>query len=258
MSLLHVKNISLSRDGTTLLRAISLEVEKGERVVILGPNGAGKSSLLKSLCGLLVPDRGDILIEGRSLKTMPSLTRGRMIAYLDQIPIIEWALPVRDVVALGHYAHSPQNGGHNHQRINDFLDLCDLTTLAERAVTSLSGGERARVLLARALAVEAPLLLVDEPVAALDPFFQIQILEILRRSTGDGQAVVMVSHDLNLAMRYFDRVVLMDRGEIIADGLPNQVLSTENLSRVFKIKPLQGQHEGEHWILPWSINEPSE
>lgn len=238
-----------------VLDRASLMLEPGELVGLIGPNGAGKSTLLRTIVGSQTPASGQVLLDDRPIGGYRSRERARALAYLPQDRRIEWPLPSRAVVMLGRY---PYRRGFAplrqscHDAVSRALAAVDATALADRDATVLSGGEKTRVLLARALAVEAPLLLADEPVAGLDPYHQIHVMEILRETAHRGTGVLVVLHDLTLAARYLDRVVLLHDGAVVANGAPGEVLTEENLRRVYRITAVRGEGRDGSFLLPWS------
>jgi len=230
VSRLQIEGLSLSRGKRTVVRDVSLSVVPGELVALVGPNGAGKTSLIQAVCGLLKPDAGRVWLEGADLTTLGPRDRAGVLAYLPQDGTVAWNLPAIEVVALG--AGFLQTDGAR-ARAMTALEEVEAGALADRGVAELSGGERARVLLARVLASDAGLILADEPVAGLDPEGQLLVLERLKARAGAGQTVMASLHDLSLAARFADRVIVMDQGEIRADAAPAQALSPAILREVF-------------------------
>lgn len=227
---LKIEGLSLSRGKRAVVRDVSLSMMPGELVALVGPNGAGKTSLIQAVCGLLKPDAGRVWLEGAELVTLGPRDRARALAYLPQDGTVAWNLPALEVVALG--AGFLQTDGAR-PRAMAALEEVEASALADRGVAELSGGERARVLLARVLASDAGLILADEPVAGLDPEGQLLALERLKARAGAGQTVVASLHDLSLAARFADRVIVMDQGEVRADGSPAGALDTAVLRDVF-------------------------
>lgn len=231
MSALWTLEALSARQGRkTVLEAASLVVTAGEVVGIVGPNGAGKTSLLRAGLGLLPVTAGQARLSGRLVGALKPDERARLVGYLPQERRAAWNLPARMVAALGASDLSETEA--------DALARACLTRvgagdLADRGVLDMSGGERARVLLARLLATRAPLLVADEPVAGLDPDAQLLTLDLLRAEAAGGAAVVVTLHDLGLAARTCDRVVVISRGRLVADGAPRQALSSEVLAEVF-------------------------
>ncbi len=242
------------RYGT--LRAVgptTLALVPGELVGLVGPNGAGKSSLVKATAGVL-PASGRLWLSGRPLEHMSALERARNVAYLPQAPAAHWPLAARDLVALGrlpHRAFGARREAEDAAAVEWALAECGAAAFADRRTDELSGGERARVLLARALAVCAPVLLADEPIQFLDPYHQLEIMQVLRRYAGPETIVVAVLHDLALAARFCTRIVLLTRGEVVEDGPPERVLTREVLARHYRVEPYLARHEGECVVLPW-------
>jgi len=219
----------------------------------IGPNGAGKTTLLRAVAGL-APYDGRITVAGQDLATLAPAARARLMAYLPQRRDVAWGLAARDVVALGRLPHlgvGRRESDADRAAIAAAMTAADVAALADRPVDRLSGGERARVLLARALAQAAPLLLADEPTAALDPFHQLQVMEVLRAEAEAGRAVVAVLHDLALAARFAHRVALLSDGRLAAVGSPEEVLTEDRLAAVYRVTALAGTRDGARWILPW-------
>jgi iron complex transport system ATP-binding protein len=236
--MIGAENISVSLGNHAAVRDVSMAIGAGELVGFVGPNGAGKTSLLRALLRLVPVDEGSILLDGSDITGNPPHKHARDIAYLPQGQSVAWPLTARRLVALGRVPHRStwENLSAADKAIIDrALEVTDTAQFADRPVTELSGGERSRVLLARALSVDAGVLLVDEPTASLDPYHQLTTMEALKSAAGAGSAVGVVLHDLNLAGRYCDRLCLMHEGEIVADGVPRDVLSDENLARVYRI-----------------------
>ena len=252
---LTAEHITVRAQQRTILDNASVTLEPGELVGLIGPNGAGKSTLLRAIVGNQPYITGNVCLDGVTTAELTARQRALAVAYLPQERHVEWPLPSRAVVALGRYPHTSGLGpadSSNADAVDRAIAAVDATEFADRSATVLSGGERTRVLLARALAVEAPLLLADEPIAELDPFHQLEVMEILRTTAHDGAGVLAVLHDLPLAMRFMDRVVLMHEGAVIANGSPDEVLTDKNLERVYRVTARRGSADGVGYVLPWS------
>ena len=213
------------------LTGVSLDLEPGSITAICGPNGAGKSTLLEALAGLLESDSGAVSLGGQPLVRIDRRERAKRLGYLPQAHEIAWDVPVRSLVELGRMPH----GDRLAAPVDAALEALDITQLSERRAQSLSGGETARVLLARVLAGEPDWILADEPLAALDIAHQLALLRHLRAAAGRGAGVVLVLHDLAHAMNHADRVVVLDRGQVAADGACEDALDHEVIERVWKV-----------------------
>jgi iron complex transport system ATP-binding protein len=235
VSVLAIRDLGVTLGGHRILSGIALDIRAGELVGLIGPNGAGKSTLLKAVAGLL-PHTGTIALFGRS--DLDRQERARRLAYLPQNGQVHWPLAAREVVALGRLPHRPPFVGPSaadHAAVERALAEAHASDFAARTIDTLSGGERGRVLLARALAGTPELLLADEPTAALDPRHQLHIMARLGACAAGGVAVIAVLHDLALAARSCPRLVLLDRGRVVADGSPDSVLTPDRLARVYGI-----------------------
>jgi iron complex transport system ATP-binding protein len=236
---LDALGVSLGR--RQVVRDVSAMLEPGKLIGIIGPNGAGKSSLLRAMLGLVPASAGAVLVDGAPVAGMVRAAVARKIAYLPQGQTLHWPLSVERLTALGRLPHlAPMSSlsPTDLAAIDRALERADVTDLRDRIATNLSGGERARALLARALAVDAPALVVDEPLASLDPGHQIDVMALLRREADAGALVIAVLHDLTMAARYCDRLLLLDGGRLVADGPPMAVLTAERLHLVYGIHAL--------------------
>lgn len=252
--MIEARDIVVSLGGKTILDNVGLAVKPGELLGLVGPNGAGKTTLLRVMAGLLMPAGGSILYGGQSARALGRQALARQVSFLAQGGDTSWPLSVGAVVGLGRLPHRRPFGGVtevDRKAIAAALAHCDVTGFADRTMGTLSGGERRRALLARALAVEASYLLADEPLAGLDPLHQLDVMELLRRTARRGSGVVVVLHDLTLATRFCDRLALLDHGRLVAEGTPEAVLDDTRLGNVFGIEALRGGHDGEPFLLPW-------
>ena len=228
MSAVALDGATAAIGGRTVLREVDLTVGSGEMVALCGPNGAGKSSAIRAALGLLPLTDGRALLAGQSLSNLSPGQRADGAAYLPQERRIAWNLPAVEVAALG----APWLAGEAALARAALVEV-DIGHLADRGVSEMSGGERARVLLARLLTTRARALLADEPVAGLDPDAQLMVLERLAARARSGQAVLVSLHDLTLAARFADRVVVLDQGRVVADGPPLEALRPVILRTVF-------------------------
>jgi iron complex transport system ATP-binding protein len=251
------------RARTRVLDDVSFSVEAGTLLAILGPNGAGKSTLLKAAAGLL-PFSGELRLGGQDAQALGRRARARLVAYVPQHSALEAALPVRDVVAQGRFAHReplaatpPGASLADAQAIARALALTDATRLADRPFSALSYGERRLVLLARALATGAGLLLLDEPTAALDVHHALTLCAVLRRLASEGAAVVVVLHQLNEAASTCDRALLLAGGRCVAAGPVAEVIAAGPIRRVYDVDLLPGAHFG-YRLPPEGNPEPRE
>lgn len=230
MSLLSLEKVQARLGKAVVLEGVDLSVGEGEVVALCGPNGAGKSSVIRAAVGLLETTGGQVRLGGTQITDLSHRQRAQRAAYLPQERRIAWNLPAVEVAALGAPFLS---GAESLARAKAALEEVGAGHLSGRGVAEMSGGERARVLLARALVVDAPLLLADEPIAGLDPDAQRLVLERLRARADDGAGVLVSLHDLTLAATMADRVVVLDNGRVVADAAPIQALSPAVLREVF-------------------------
>jgi len=253
MTRLHAQALGVVLGRRSVLDGAELTLEGGALTVIVGPNGAGKTTLMRCLAGLLPPRHGGVFLDGRPLASHSARERARLIAYLPQGGTIAWPLPVATVAALGRLPHGERPEAlppAGREAVRDALAATGLEAFTDRPATALSGGERARALLARALATRAPVLLADEPVAALDPRHQLVVLDALRAYAHAGAVVAVIMHDLGLAARSADRVVLLDGGRVCAEGGPEEVLTQDRIARSFGIAARVARHDGRLTIIP--------
>ena len=237
------------------VKPTTLALERGELIGLIGPNGAGKSSLLRALAGIPVP--GDrVAWDGRPIAAIGDRERARTIAFLPQSPEAGWPIAVRELVALGRLPHrrfGERQGPADAEAVERAMQQTDVATLRDRPIDRVSGGERTRAHLARAFAVDAPVLLVDEPVASLDPYHQLTVMRLLGNYRDAGRLVVAVLHDLNLALAHCTRILLMDAGEIVVDGEPKTAIDAARLERHYRIRAWTAEHEGRPIAVPWEI-----
>lgn len=246
MSALRLSNVSAAYAGRVVLQNAMAHFDAGKVTGIVGPNGAGKTTLLRVATGYLPHESGVVHVLERPLDECSREWLARSIAYLPQESAVRWPMLVERIVALGRVPFGTRDDGA--AAIASAMARCDVLPFASRRLNELSAGERARVLLARALATEAPILLVDEPAAHLDPAHQLRLMELLRAEAARGMAVAITLHDLSLASRFCDEIVVLRDGQVVGQGAPSDILSDAALAQVFGIaaKRLDGN------VLPWS------
>ena len=233
--LVAIREVVAGYGGDPVLDGVSLSVERGEFVGLVGPNGAGKTTLLQTINGVRDPDSGQVLVDGASVDDLSSKAASRRVATVPQDTTVAFEFPVEDVVEMGRTPHRGRFGGDPDARdaVERALERTDTARFRARSVGSLSGGERQRVVLARALAQATPVLVLDEPTASLDVNHQVRTLELVRESTRGGKAALAAIHDLDLAARFCDRLVVLADGEVRAVGPPEEVLTGERVAAVF-------------------------
>ncbi|NTU43499.1 MAG: ABC transporter ATP-binding protein [Nitrospirales bacterium] len=237
-----------------VLQAVSFSVERGQMNTILGPNGSGKTTLFKCIAGVWQPQSGSILFEGQDLTALPPRKRARIIAVVPQEHEPPFPYQVIDVVLMGRVSHlgafsSP--GRHDHEKAEEALELLGISHMKERVYTKISGGERQMVLIARAIAQETPILILDEPTSHLDFRNQVLILSRVRDIVRQrGLTVLMTLHDPNLALSFSDKVVLMKKGGVFAEGTPGDVITETNLSSVYAMPVSVIESEGRKFVSP--------
>jgi iron complex transport system ATP-binding protein len=250
--MIELRDVSVRLGATDALLDFSLAVETGEWIALIGPNGAGKTTALRALCGL-VTYTGDVLFDGVDIRSLGRRQLARQAAFVPQIPETPPELNVAEYVLLGrtpYLGYFGTEGREDRLAAENALERLELRELAERSLGSLSGGELQRAVLARALAQEAPILLLDEPTSALDLGRQQQALELVHALRDGGLTIVTTMHDLTLAGQYADRLVLLDRGQIVADGPPREVLSEVNVASFYGANVRVVNDEGGVFVLP--------
>ena len=252
---LTARGLGVTLAGRAVLRDVSLALSSGHLVALVGPNGAGKTTLLRALAGL-VPSQGSIHVGGDALSSLPLRERARRFAYLPQGHLVHWPLPARDIVALGRYPHGATDPARLTQRDTEAvlraMQAADVVELGDRRVTELSGGERSRVALARVFAVEAPVILADEPTSSLDPRHQLDVMKTLRAAADKGTLVIVVTHDLGLAARFADTILVLSDGRLVSQGAPIEALSEQVMADVFRISAYRAEYQREAVIVPWA------
>lgn len=238
MNCIDAQGLTVELGGRRVVDDVDFALAPGELVGLIGPNGSGKTTLLRTLCGLVLPLGGEVRLAGDLLSRLGPAVRSRRVGYLPQHAVFHWPLTVANAVALGRYASTTSVFGPSaadRAVIADALTATGLSAMATRPVNELSGGEAMRVHIARLLSGEHAALVADEPVTSLDPRYQLELLAILRRQAEAGKGVVLSLHDVPLAFRACDRIVLMQDGKIVASGAPQTMLDDDILGRVFNL-----------------------
>ncbi|MBI4694744.1 MAG: ABC transporter ATP-binding protein [Gammaproteobacteria bacterium] len=253
MALIEAGGLTVLRDAKPVVRDVSLTLDAGEVLGLVGPNGSGKSTLVKALLGLLPHAQGSVKLVDRELGRHAPEERARLVGYLPQHPIIHWPLRVAELVALGRYPRhraGERDAAADREAVERAMAAVHVGALATRPATELSGGERMRVHIARLLAGGHAALCADEPTASLDPYYQLDIMETLRQVAAGGIGVLVVLHELELAARYCDRLIVLADGAVAAEGPPDLALSDEVLARVFRVSAVRGRHGDQTFLLP--------
>lgn len=255
MTTLTVSRLHVHFSHLSVLHDLNFKLNAGQLIGLIGPNGAGKTTLLRAIAQL-IDHEGKVLLDTINLSRLKRIVLARKLAYLAQGHHIHWPLPAAEVVALGRLPHrisfSAQLSAVDRHAIESAMQLTDCLQFAKRRIDNLSDGEKARVMLARALAVNAPVLLCDEPIASLDPYHQLNILAMLRLHAESGAIVICVLHDLTCAVRFCHRLLLLDNGKLIADGEAAQVLTPNNLANIYRVHAINGRFGEENYLLPWA------
>lgn len=236
--ILQAKNIALQLGSASILNQINLTLNDGELLGLIGPNGAGKTSLLRILAHLQKPSRGELQLNNKPVSHLDRKQLAQTIGYLAQGAPAHWPLHVRRLVELGRLPYlAPWSKlcDNDHRIVEQAMTMAEVSHLANRIVSTLSGGERMRVLIARLFATQPTIILADEPTAALDPYHQLHTMELLREHCDRGGSGVVVMHDLNIAARFCHRLLLLHHGEMVSEGSALHVLQPERLQQVYGI-----------------------
>jgi iron complex transport system ATP-binding protein len=251
---IEATDIAVRFGPLTLLDHVDVVLRPGEMVGLIGPNGSGKTTLLRILANLRAPEAGRVRYAGQTAAELGARQLARAIAYLAQGGTVHWPMRVETLVGLGRLPHRrPFQGltAADHAALEQALIAADVVPFRKRTMAQVSGGERMRILLARALAVDGEMLLADEPIAALDPLHALQVMELLRATAHKGRGVVVVLHDLALAARFCDRLILLAHGGVLVEGPPTRVLTDAHLARAYGVEVVRGEHDGVPFLLPW-------
>jgi ABC-type cobalamin/Fe3+-siderophores transport system ATPase subunit len=247
------------RRGAAALDAVSCQVSGSELVAVVGPNGSGKTTLVRALLGLVPAERGQVLIDERPVGQWPRRLLAQVVGVVGQQEEAVFPLSVAETIMLGRYARLgplAAPGLEDRAAVQRALGRCDILDLAERSIDTLSGGEWKRVRIARALAQEPRALVLDEPTASLDVRHEMELFELFRQLVDGGLAGLVITHHLNLAARFAHRIVLLDRGAVVAVGTPAEVLRRETLSRVFEWPvAVTRWHDGSPQVVPLRAGE---
>jgi iron complex transport system ATP-binding protein len=249
------------RNAPVALDGVDCQVAGSELVAVVGPNGSGKTTLVRALLGLLPLEQGSVLVDGRPVGAWPRGALARVVGVVGQQEEAVFRLSVAEMVMLGRYARlgpleAPR--AEDQSAVRSALERCDIVGLAERSVDSLSGGEWKRVRVARALAQEPRALVLDEPTASLDVRHEMELFELIRQLVDGGLAGLVITHHLNLAARFADRIVLLDRGVVVAEGAPAQVMNRDTISRVFEWPvAVNTLSDGSPQVVPLRVKESS-
>jgi iron complex transport system ATP-binding protein len=253
LSMIEGKHISFSYPEKDVLKDVSFQVEKGTFYAILGPNGSGKTTLIRCISAYLTPDHGEIRIDGKPLIQYSPKDIACMMALVPQHSYLEYDFTVGDIVMMGrnpHLRRGERESGLDYDIANTAMEQAGVLHLKRRSARNLSGGEWQRIIIARALAQQSPIMLMDEPVSSLDIGHQIEILRMAKELTKRGKSIVCVLHDLSLAMHYADCVLVMRDGEVYAQGKTMDVLNSGTIRDVYHVQADIMQHKGGHIIAP--------
>lgn len=254
MILAKAKDLNIFYDKNHVLKNVSFDVGPGEIVGVIGPNGAGKTTILKAFAKLIQPTTGSLEILGKYLSEIRNEDSSKIIAYLPQNHAIYWSLSVERVIALGRIPHLmpwQKSDSQDKDIIYKSMKMTDTDALRNRDINALSGGEQTLVMIARVLAQQTPLILADEPMQGLDPNHQIKIMELFKKIAGENKGIIIVMHDLSLAARFCDKLILLNEGHVLDSGPPRKVLSPENLKDAFRIEARFQYDKKDLFLIPW-------
>lgn len=256
MKELEVEKIKYGYGEKMVLNEISFSVKKGEFISILGPNGSGKSTLLKTLNNIYKPWEGKILVRGKNIKELKKKELAKNMALVLQDNSVDYEFTVEDIVLMGRHPHKgrfQREDENDYKIISESLEMTNTTELRHRKITELSGGERQRVMIAKALAQRASIILLDEPTSHLDINHQIEILKLLKdMNKKRGTTIILVIHDINLGVRYSDKIIILNKGKILDKGKPEEIITKKNIESVYNIKVAidRNKHTGSLYVTP--------
>ncbi|MGB3340915.1 MAG: heme ABC transporter ATP-binding protein [bacterium] len=238
MNIIEIRNACFSYNTKEVLQDISFSLEQGEFLGIIGPNGAGKSTILRLICGILKPAKGSIMIFGETIERIERKQLAKKIAFVPQETHFALNFSVEDIVMMGRYPYLrvfQRENKIDYEARDHALEYANVQPFGKRMINSLSSGERQRVVLARALAQEPTILILDEPTSHLDLHHQYAIMELLKKFNKEGMSIIVVNHDLNLASLYCERLILMHQGKVFKQGNPGELINERTLKEVYQI-----------------------
>lgn len=256
MYALEIDNLKFGYKKDIVLNGLTFNIEKGSFVSIIGPNGSGKSTLLKLLSQLYSPDYGNVLIYGEDIKNFKKKELARKIALVPQDTIIDFEFTVEDIVFMGRHPYKgrfQKDDENDHNIVRRAMEMTNTLYLKNRIITEISGGERQRVIIAKALAQDPSIILLDEPTSHLDINHQVEILNLLKRLNEEkGTTIIIVVHDVNLASRYSDEIILLNEGKILGMGSPEEVITNENIEFAYDLKVAidRNKHSNKLYLTP--------
>lgn len=250
--MIEVRNLTVGYHDFIAVREVSFRVSRGQRVALVGPNGSGKSTLIAALAGLLKSSGGEIRLDGQAIDSLPARAIARLVATLPQQESFAFPFTAREVVMMGRFSQATgiQDSPEDIEAVTDAMAVTQTTEFANRPINELSGGETQRVLLARALAQQTPILLLDEPNTGLDPRYQGELVQLLDHPSLADKTVLCAIHDLNLAVAIAPRAILMRAGQILADDATESILASDQLEAAYESEFCRIQAEGRSWVFP--------
>lgn len=263
MSVISSEHISLRLGNNQILKNVSFSADEGEFIGLIGPNGSGKSTWLRALCGLLKYDHGKAVIKHKEISSYPVREIARLIGYVPQDTSMDFDFLVKDIILMGRHPHVPRFGlesASDYEIAEQAMRTTQIEHLANRFVNQLSGGQRQMVFIAKALAQQTDILILDEPTSALDINRQLQVLHLVKQLTKEGVTVVTAIHDLNLAARFCDKLVLLTDGKVLASGEPEKVLTTDHILKSYRVQASVRYDDmiKSYYVTPLSHEQPKE